>query len=1080
MKKILLICFGLFCLALPGTVLAQNITVTGKVTDSSSGEAIPYVTVFVEGTSQGTSTDASGNYTLSVPADATISYSFVGYHNAREKVGNRTRIDVVLAADNLQIEDVIVVAFGTSTREAFTGSAGIVDAASLAQSQQANIAQSLAGRVAGVQISNSSGQLNASPNIRVRGISSINAGKGPLWVVDGAPYDGGVINLNPNDIESMTVLKDATSNSLYGARGANGVIMVTTKKGRTRKATISVDAKVGVNSRARQMYDHISDPAAYYEWHYQSLYNSYITAGEDAGNAHKKANANVAGSSGDGGLGYQVYTVPKDQDFIMPGGTINPGATLGNRVTYNGQEYLVKPDDWMKEIYRKSVRQEYNVTASGMSEQASFYASFGYLNNEGIVQNNDYERYTARLKADYNANKWLKIGGNVTYTNYLDRYIDSEGESSSTANVFAIANRIAPIYPVFIRDGSGNIMTNEAGIPIYDFGDGDYLGEKGKEGMVRPLLGTSNAIGISRLDTREREGNVFNGTGFFDVTFLKDFKFSFSATTMLREIRSTSIRNPYFGQYKGDKGVVTKSHYRTHTLNLQQLLSYNKTFGEHHIDALLGHEYYNWKYSYLTAAKANMFSPNNPELGGAINDRQSANSYTRRYNNEGFFARVQYNYGSKYYLSGSFRRDGSSRFHPDHCWGNFWSVGGAWVMTKENFMLPTATWLDMLKVKASIGSQGNDDLGDMNYDYNYTDTYDLNPVLGELGLVFRSAGNKNITWETNTNFNAGFEFSLFKGLLSGGFDYFSRKTTDMLFQFKTPPSIGYTEYWANIGDMVNRGFEFELNVSPVRSRDVQWDINLNLTHVKNEITHLAAEHKTLVENGHKGYSSGSYFYGEGLSLYTRYMRKYAGINEEGLSTWYMDVKDENNNVVDRTTTTNYANGTYYLSGNPFPDLYGGFGTSVNFYGFDFSINFNYQIGGQVYDSGYASMMTVPTGSTTGYAYHRDLYNSWSATNTGSNIPRWNYGDLSTGSTSDRYLTDASFLNLQNINLGYTLPANLTTKIGLDRVRVYLSWENVYFWSKRKGMDPRYSFTGSTNQTTYSPIRTLSGGLTLTF
>lgn len=1055
-------------LAVSAAVFAQNHEVKGIVTDQT-GEPIIGASVLVSGTKDGTFTDVDGNYSLAVSPDATLSVSSIGFQTLEIPVGGRSLINITLTEDSQALEGTIVVAFGTAKKDAYTGSAAVIKSDDIARSQQSNAAQALVGKVAGVQLTNTSGQPGSSPSIRIRGFSSLNAGNDPLWVVDGMPYSGDLGNINPSDIESMTVLKDAASNSLYGARGANGVVMITTKKAKSKNAVVTLDAKWGVNSRATQDYEYIKDPAQYYEVHYNALRNYYLSTGMTETEAHAKANSVVAGSIDDGGLGYQVFNVPDGQEFIGINGKVNPNATLGRSLVYRGQEYLLQPDNWVDAAFRNSLRQEYNASVAGNTDKSSILASFGYLNNEGIAYNSDMERYTARARFDYDATSWLKMGVNANYSHFRYNSITDSGSSSSSGNVFAYSSTIAPIYPLYIRDAQGNILTDANGNLRYDYGNGDNVG------MQRAIFPNGNALSDSRLNKSESEGNAFNGTGYFDITFLKDFKFTFNGGISLDETRTTSVMNPFYGQFASEKGIVSKSHSRQIDLNLQQILNYTKQIGEHNVNAMIGHEYYQSKIYNLSASKSNMLTQDNDELAGAIVDRQSANSYRSDYYNEGFFARAQYDYLNRYFFSASFRRDASSRFHPKHRWGNFWSVGGAWVMNRENFMASTYNWLDILKLKASVGSQGNDNIGN----FRYTNVYSIENANGNVSTVFNSKGAENITWETNTNINLGLEFGFLQGLVSGGFECFIRNTTDMLLAFPVAPSMGYSSYYANVGDMQNAGVELELNVAPVRTDNVLWNINLNLTHLRNRITMLPEERKTKKTEGYEGFVSGSAYYAEGLPMYTFFMKKYAGVSEDGRSQWYMDQTDENGNVTGQTVTTEYTSATDYICGNPIPDLYGGFGTDISFYGFDFSIAFNYQIGGLAYDSGYAESMYSPANKSTGMNWHKDILKAWTATNN-SDIPRLQYEDQNQNATSDRFLTDASYLNLQNINFGYTIPAKLTRKMKIEKIRVYLACENVWYWSRRQGFDPRYSYTGSTSQATYSPVRTVSGGLTVQF
>ena len=1047
---------------------AQQHQVSGTVKDQA-GQPIAGATILVQGSSAGTTSNGAGSYSIAVPANGTLLVSFIGYQPQQIAVGGKTRIDIVLKEDTQAIDDVIVVAFGTAKKEAFTGSAAVIKADDIAKSQQSNVAQALAGKVAGVQLTNTSGQPGKSPEIRIRGFSSLNADNKPLWIVDGMPYSGDLNNLNPNDVESMTVLKDAASNSLYGARGANGVVMITTKKARTKEAVITVDAKWGVNSRAVRDYEYITNPAQFYETHYNALKNYYLDSNMTAAEAHAKASRNLTGSAGDGGLGYMVYTVPDGQEFIGANGKVNPQATLGRRLVYEGEEYYVRPDDWTDAAFRTSLRQEYNVSISGSGDKTSVYASFGYLNNEGIAYNSDMDRFTGRVKLDYQAKKWLKMGVNANYTRFHYNQIDDNGAANGSGNVFAYTTKVGPIYPLYIRGGDGRVLYTEEGIKRYDYGE--------NAGMERSIFTNSNALSESRLNTNTSEGNAFNGTTYFDISFLKDFKFTFNAGVTLDETRSTDIKNPYFGQFASEEGLISKGHSRHLEYNSQQILNYTKQIGEHNVNVMAGHEYYNSTDYALVAGKSHMLTQDNDELAGAIIDKQAANSNRIEYNNEGYFARVMYDYASRYFFSASFRRDASSRFHSSHRWGNFWSLGGAWIVTRENFMAGTEGWLDNLKLKASIGSQGNDNIGN----FRYTNTYTVENANGEVSTVFKNKGSENITWETNSNFNAGVEFSLRRGLVSGGIEYFLRRTTDMLLSFPTPPSMGYSSYYANVGDMRNSGVEIELNFTPVNREKVQWDINLNMTHLRNKITMLPPERRNKEAEGYYGYVDGTTFYGEGLPMYTFYTKKYAGVSDEGKSMWYMNEVDNDKNPTGRRiTTTDYAKATDYLCGDPIPDLYGGFGTSLSFYGFDFSIAFTYQIGGLAYDSGYAAAMYSPANKSTGSNWHKDMLKAWSPENPTSNIPRLQYEDQNQNAMSDRFLMDASYLNLQNINFGYTLPSRITKKFGVDRVRVYLSCENVWYWSKRQGFDPRYSYSGSTSQATYSPVRTISGGINLQF
>lgn len=727
-----------------GLVTAQTQKVTGVVISEEDGQPVIGASVLVKGTQIGIVTDIDGKFELTnVPSSAkTLQISYIGMET--QEVGIKPTMRIVLKSNTEMLDEVMVVAYGTAKKSSFTGSASVVSSEEIGKIQTSNVANALSGKVSGVQLNNASGQPGATaPTIRIRGISSINAGNDPLVILDGVPYDGDMNNLSSQDIESMTVLKDAASNALYGARGANGVIIITTKKGNSGKATVTVDAKWGSNSKGVQDYNVIKNPAQYYEVYYSSLKNYFVNAmGMTDANAHLSAAQNMIDpvSSNPYTLGYNIYNVPQGQLLIGSNGKLNPNATLGNVVHYGGMDMMLRPDNWMDEVYNHGLRQEYNMNVSAGTDKSSFYASISYLDNEGITVNSDYERLTGRLKADYQVKDWLKVGANMAYTHFNSNSLGEDGSSSSSGNVFAIASYIAPIYPFYMRDGQGNIMTDSRGYKMYDWGSGFTEADQNTY-LLRPFLSNANAYASNMLDENNAEGNAITANGFAEIRFLKDFKFTWTSSVNLDETRQTAYTNPYYGQYASQNGMLYKYHTRQLSYNHQQLLNWKHSYGSHNIEAMVGHESYRSQYYNLYASKTNMFDPNNHELAGAITDSGN-NSYTTDYNTEGYFGRVQYDFNEKYFFSGSYRRDASSRFHPNHRWGNFWSAGGAWIISKEDFF--NVSWIDLLKIKASYGQQGNDNIGN----YLYVNTYNIVNSGGHPAAVPAAMGNERITWET--------------------------------------------------------------------------------------------------------------------------------------------------------------------------------------------------------------------------------------------------------------------------------------------------------------------------------------------
>jgi len=1073
MRKLTFLLACLFLIGV-GLVNAQSRTVSGKVLSAEDGQPIIGATVIVKGTSSGTITDVSGNFSVSVTAKSqTLAISYVGMKAVEVMASNN--MVVRLESDAETLDEVLVVAFGTAKKSAFTGSAKVVSSEQLSKSQVSSVTNALAGSVPGLQLTSSDGSPSATASIKIRGFSSLNAGNDPLIIVDGAPYGGDIANLNPNDVESMTVLKDAASNALYGARGANGVIMITTKKADKKgDAVITLDAKFGANTRALQNYNVITNPAQYYEMHFGALKDYHMNKGLSADASWLKANTDLFGDQGNGGLGYNVYTTPQGEMLIGKNGKLNPEATLGRIVNHEGKDYLLTPDNWEKAGTRTGMRKEYNLSISGGNEKSSFFASLGYLDNQGITMASDMNRLTTRMRADYQAKKWLKVGGNISYAKFDHNSLNDNGSSSSSGNVWAFTSQMAPIYPIYIRNADGSTMIDSNGFEMMDYGNGK------NGGSSRPFIYNANPIMDSKLNTVNSEGNAFSTNGFANITFIPGLTLTVNGTYNLDETRTTYVYNPYYGQFDTTGGTVEKSHTRMYDYNLQQLLSYTTTFADlNNLDILVGHEYYDYAYFSLGASKSKMFSQTNKELSGAVIDGKKAYSSIKRNNNEGYFTRLQYNYDNRIFGSASFRRDASSRFHPDSRWGNFWSVGGAWLLNKESWF--DAPWVEELKLKSSYGVQGNDAIGL----YRYTDVFNIVNSAGSIGTAFESKGTKDITWETNANFNVGAEFSLFERI-SGSVEYYRRNTSDMLFSFSVAPSLGYSSYYDNIGNMHNSGIELELSTNIIKQKNFTWDVNLNLSTLSNKISMLHEDKKTAstydaAGNEYKGYTSGNFFIAEDVPMYTWRLKDFAGVDVDGQSLWYKNVEDADGKVTGRETTNKYADADYYVTNETsIPKLYGGFGTNIQAYGVDFGINFTYQVGGKQYDETYAQFMSSPTASNTGYNFHADLLKSWTAENPSKEIPRFMFGDTYSTGTSTRFLTDASYLNIQNINLGYTLPERLTRKAQISSIRIYASAENVFYWSKRSGFDPRQSYNETTNATNYSPMRTISGGITLKF
>lgn len=1048
---------------------AQNISVSGNVTDASTGEPVPFASVHLEGTMIGTSTDHEGHYHIEVPHDGLLIFSSIGYISSKVPVASSGVHDVVLVPDAEYIEETIVIAYGTATRNSFTGSASMVSSEEIEARVTTDVTSALAGTAPGVQVISSSGDpASDAPTIRIRGIGSMSASNAPLIIVDGMPYDGRISDINPSDVESMSVLKDAAASAIYGARGANGVILITTHRSKGGDAVVKFESRLGANSRLIPQYDVISDPAQYYETHYRMMYNSQLYAGKSSQEAYAYADRYIFDQN-NGGLGYQVYTVPQGEKFIGTDFRLNPKAVPG----YSDGQYYYIPDDWYGAAFGTAFRQEYNLSVSGSGERFSYYASAGYLQDGGIVSNSGFVRYTARINADYQAKEWLKFSTNLSYAHTDSQTASYTSSYGSSANVFYVTNMMGPIYPLYVRDAQGNIMY-ENGMKVYDANQTNF---------VRPSM-SGNAVRDNELDARKKYSDAVTGKLGVNVTPLQGLSFSVNLGLMNENSRYNALYSPFAGAGAVD-GQVYVSHERRFAVNSQVLAEYKTDFNgsAHSLQTLVGYESYALKLQMLDGQNNHLYNPFIGELGNA--DGVSAiqtDSYSVDYATCGFLARVQYDYAERYFLSGSYRRDASSRFSGSHRWGNFGSVGAAWLISSESFMAGI-WWIEMLKLKASWGVQGNDDLyPNAEYArkyYPYSDNYihSYNEQTGEYSLELTYKGNPELTWESSRSFNAGFDFEIFDGLLSGGFEYFSRKTMDLLYSKEVPVSAGNpTGYFpVNVGSILNSGVEFNLYGRILDTRNFTWTWNLNGSHYRNRILSLD---QSKAEDGITG---SNYIYKVGGSLYEAYMYRYAGVDRDSGKALYYFRQDDGT----IGTTDVFADADQFECGSVLPKLYGGFGTSLRLYGVDLSAQFSFQLGGRYYDGTYQALMH--TSSAAGTAWHKDALKAWTPERPDTDVPRLD-GDTSVGqSPVDRFLISSDYLSVNNVTLGYTLPQKLTDPVGISSLRVYVSADNLAVSSVRKGVDPRFSMglgsytSGSgLSSGSYSAIRTITGGLTLTF
>lgn len=1033
---------------------AQEKTITGTVTSAADGLPLPGVNVIVKGTARGVQSDFDGNYTIKASIGETLVFSYVGMKNIEIGIGTSNTVNVSLEQDNI-LDEVVVVAYGTQTKESIAGSVGIIETEAIEQISNSNVIQGIVGKVAGVQVVNVSGQPGADPAVLIRGIGSINASSAPLYVVNGVPFQGNINSINANDIESFTVLKDAAAGALYGSRGSNGVIIITTKKGNKNAITVNLDVSTIYTTRATKDYDVIKDPATYYEAHFLAMKNFLINTGESPSDAANIAAENMIHDNANLGysLGYNNYDVPDNMVIDPLTGKVNPGA----RLLYH--------DDWDDYMFNNTFSSKTFLSVSGGDTDSRYYLSIGHQNDKAYTIKSNFERVTANMSLQQTIKENLNIGGTLNYAHTIQNVPDQGGY----AGAFTWTRSIAPIYPIFGYNLDGTPVLDSNGVQVYDYGDG----QTGTP-QIRRYAAFANPYATTLLDVKRRTTDNLSGNIFLEYKFLEDFTFRYNLSGDLTTQQGVSYDTPLGGDAYGVEGRSTPSSWRDFTATHQQLLTWKKSFGNHNFDLLIGHESSDETFVFLNAQKTKFLLPTETVLDyGVI--YQSISNYEFDYNIEGYLSRLNYNFDNKYYLNASYRRDASSVFHPDNRWGNFYGAGIAWRVSQEGF-LKDVSWLSDLRLKGSYGEQGNDrilysDGSGRNY-YAYEDQYTVTNNNGNFGLSLTYQGNEELTWESSANANYGFDLGLFDNRISITAEYFTRKVSDLLFNTPQPPSSGLPSLPENVADMENIGYEITLDADIIRGEDIIWSVNANATHFENEITKLPP--------GKEFIDSGDFRFEVGRSQFDYYSREYAGVNpNNGAALFYKDVLDANGEPTgERTLTEDWTDANEYFVGrDALPSLYGGFGTDFKYKNFSFGLSFAYQLGGYGRDNTYIELLSGEAGEN----FHKDVFKTWTIDNPTADLPLVvPNNDLNYYGTSNLRLVKSDYLSLQNIYISYNLNDGITEKLGLSSARLYVNADNVYLWSKRQGYDPRLSFTGLNQDTNFSLVRNITLGLNLKF
>lgn len=1024
---------------------AQNKTVSGKVVDSKDGSPIAGVSVVVKGTKVGTVTGNDGSFTLQAPASAkVIEVSSLNYV-AREVAIGKGAISVQLTSNEAaQLSEVVVsVPYGSVKKSTFTGSAGSVSANTIQKQQVTSVTRVLEGLIPGVATTNGGGTPGGGVDIRIRGFGSINASSSPLIVLNGIPYDGSISALSNDEIESVDVLKDAVATNLYGSRAANGVIMINTKKGKKGFPQMQASIRHGVLTRGIPEYDRVNTPQ-YYELFWEAYRNSYqYASGQSAALAGINASNVLTGTSG---LVYNAYNVPGNTLVDPATGKINPGAKL------------LWDESWSEALFRNAARTNVNLNVSGASDKTSYFISGGYLNEEGIAKFSGYERFNLRADVTTQANNWLKLG--LAFDGASDQRNGLFAGGTATSNPFYYSRQMGPIYPVYQRNlTTGALVLDADGKPRLDWGTPDQMG-------ARPYAGNSNLVGSLALDVRRQKRLNSNLNTFAEIQFLKDFTFKTSLGLNYFINDQLTYQNNQFGDAQSVRGRATQYNGTSLSLTGNQVLNYTKTIGRHNVRALVGHENYQYKTNYLSATKTGFSYPGQTALNNAAVVEAPPSSSEDLLRIESYFGSVNYTFDNKYLLSGSLRRDGSSRFAPDLRWGTFYSAGLAWRIKQENF-LSNVNWLDDLKLKVSYGEAGNDNIG-LYYQYiayYYADGF------GNFSAPSRIS-NPNLRWEGNKNLNYGVEFAMFKRRLSGTIELFNRVSDDLLFDVPQPPSAGFASIYQNIGQSKNYGFEASIGYNVIQKKNFDWRVDLNVTHFKNKIVQLPPNQRA------NGIVTGNKKYTEGSSIYDFWLREFAGVDPTtGLSLYYRNVLGTDGKPTgERILTDDITRADFfYVGASSIPDFFGGLTNSLRYKNLQLSILTTFSYGGHFYDANYASIMHSGSAGT---HWSTDILKRWKQPGDVTNVPRLQNATNQDGASS-RFLFDASYVNVKNITLSYELGPKLLAKTFKKGAQFFVNVDNAYIFTAKSGGDPQQNFDGNVSAS-YPLYRTITFGTTIKF
>jgi TonB-linked SusC/RagA family outer membrane protein len=1046
--------------------LAQQL-ITGNVSDSD-GQPLPGATVVIKGTNTATSADFDGNYAIAAKNGDVIVVSFVGFKAVEVEVASAT-INVTLESSN-ELDEVIVVGYGGPIdARKYSGSAVQVSAEELGKKNVSTISRALIGEAVGVTVVAGSGQPGSGSTVRIRGrAGSVNGSSTPLYVLDGVPYNGSINAINPNDIASTTILKDAAATAIYGNRGANGVIIITTKRGTKNKTTVSVDVRTGTNMDYLPRYSVIESPERYTEIVWESLRNRALGLGATAAQAGAAANTDLFSGNGFN---------PKYNMWNSAGDALIDPAT-GKFVSGVTRKYT--PENWRDYAFQNAARNEVNMSVSGGSDKATYYYSVGALDDVGYSINSDFRRYTTRLNVDFKPNDWITAKSNIGYSY---SFANNNGQSSDSGSVFWTTANMPRIYPLFLRDADGNKIIDKYGGFEYDYGEG------------RGYAGLTNSIGDAVYNTSTNLIHNLNLNQNFTIKFSDELNYSSNLSYQYWMNNDDFRSDPFYGSSRGQGGYISKTKSQILTWQIRNAVTFKKEITDDLlIDAFVAHESERYESSTLNGNKYKLVQPGGLELDNAVVNN-TASSSTSAIAREAVVAFMKLEFKDKYFLTADVRRDGASYFN-NKKWGTFGSVAGSWIVSDEDFF--NSNTFEFLKVKASFGVLGS--AGGQGFYPGY-DVFTVENLDGEISLAFDSKGNPDLTWEAGEQVNFGVEFK--SSIVNGNIDIYQKNRKDMFFTQNVGPSVGYRSIIVNDGSLRNSGIEFELEKTLVDTGDFKLDFSVLGAYETNEITAMPIDVSTGEPKNFD--SNGVYGLAEGHNVYEYYMREWAGVNPDtGYAQWdrYYDDKDSSGSFTDgdvsildlfdyrannedatigQDTVETYTDATKLFTGKTaLPDLVGSFSIDAEFKRFDLQSVFTYAIGGYAYDGAYRDFMSNDSAANT-QQFHTDIEDRWQNAGDITNVPLLNSNlQNNQASTSTRFLIESDYLSLANLQIGYNLPSDAVKKMKASSVRIYVSGDNLFILTKRDGFNPTYSLSGGTGRYTYEPMTTVTAGLSINF